>query len=58
MNDATLACDPNEQCCLCAETLFGEVNPSGKLPYTYYKASYTDQVSMDDFGCANPPRRR
>ena len=42
---------------LCAEALFGAINPSGKLPYTYYKSSYIDQVSMDDFGCAKPPGR-
>lgn len=57
MNDAKFACNPNARCCMYAETLFGFVNPSGKLPYTYYKASYTHQVSMDDFGCAKPPGR-
>ena len=53
-------CHPNDtyrRLLICTEALFGAINPSGKLPYTYYKASYTDQVSMDDFGCAKPPGR-
>ena len=26
-------------------------------PYTYYKASYTEKISMDEFACAKPPGR-
>ena len=40
-----------------AETLFGVSTPGGKLPYTYYKSSYTSRISMDEFGCAVPPGR-
>jgi len=35
-----------------AETLFGLSTPGGKLPYTYYKAAYTDTIKMSDFSCA------
>ena len=38
-----------------AETLFGRNNPGGKLPYTFYKSSYSSKISMDEFGCAKAP---
>ena len=38
-----------------AETLFGHNNPGGKLPYTFYKSSYSSKISMDEFGCAKAP---
>eukprot|EP00049_Salpingoeca_infusionum_P006942 m.113052 g.113052 ORF g.113052 m.113052 type:complete len:901 (+) comp13502_c0_seq1:214-2916(+) len=33
-----------------ADAIFGTVNPSGRLPYTVYPASYASQVSMLDNG--------
>ena len=32
-----------------AQVLFGQVNPSGILPYTVYPANYINQVSMSDY---------
>ena len=40
-----------------AETLFGDNNPSGKLPYTYYRANYTQRLSIDEYAMAKPPGR-
>ena len=61
LQSTTDSCLPVYDKCSCelnrVETLFGEVNPSGKLPYTYYKAGYTDHISMNDFSCAKPPGR-
>ena len=43
-----------------AETLFGAVNPGGKLPVTYYKNSYvaSGQLDMDDLSMARAPLGR
>lgn len=35
-----------------AATLFGDASPGGKLPYTYYRASYANRCEMDDFAMA------
>lgn len=40
-----------------AEVLFGDVNPSGKLPVTWYHGNYTEQVDILDFSMAKPPGR-
>lgn len=40
-----------------ADVVFGDHNPGGKTPYTWYKSSYVNKVSMDDFRMANPPGR-
>jgi hypothetical protein len=33
-----------------AQTLYGDNNPAGRLPYTLYPANYVNQVSMFDMG--------
>ena len=56
VNDATLACDPNEQCCLCAETLFGEVNPVANCrirttrPATPIRSPWTTSAARSHWG--------
>ena len=48
-----ICCSPGQFGALAiAETLFGRNNPGGKLPYTYYKASYVDAIGMNEFACA------
>eukprot|EP00698_Gefionella_okellyi_P019880 TRINITY_DN6160_c0_g1_i1.p2 TRINITY_DN6160_c0_g1~~TRINITY_DN6160_c0_g1_i1.p2 ORF type:complete len:303 (-),score=76.42 TRINITY_DN6160_c0_g1_i1:34-942(-) len=43
-----------------ADIVFGDVNPSGRLPYTMYDSEYVDEVSMFDMnmrpGKASPGR--
>ena len=33
-----------------ADAIYGATNPSGRLPITFYKAGYVDEVSMYDMG--------
>ena len=40
-----------------AETLFGLVNPGGKLPYTVYPNNYTDMVDFLDMSMSAGPGR-
>lgn len=46
-----------ENCLIKSTPALTSGHAGGKLPYTYYKASYIDHVSMDDFSCAKPPGR-
>lgn len=40
-----------------ADVLFGEYNPSGRLPYTMHKKEFVDQIPMIDMSMTNYPGR-
>jgi beta-glucosidase-like glycosyl hydrolase len=40
-----------------AEVLFGDYNPGGRLPFTFYPADYVNQISFFDMSMRTPPGR-
>ncbi|XP_065885424.1 uncharacterized protein [Dysidea avara] len=40
-----------------AQVIYGEVNPSGRLPYTIYPQDYVNQISFFDMGMRSKPGR-
>ena len=40
-----------------ADTLFGDYNPSGRLPLTFYAANYVNQIEMSEMSMSKYPGR-
>jgi hypothetical protein len=40
-----------------AETIFGDHNPGGKSPYTFYRAGWVHRSDFNEFSMAKPPGR-
>eukprot|EP00039_Didymoeca_costata_P005612 m.83066 g.83066 ORF g.83066 m.83066 type:complete len:896 (-) comp12900_c0_seq1:42-2729(-) len=40
-----------------ADVIFGDFNPSGRTPYTFYRSGFVNRISMDEFSMAKPPGR-